>query len=124
MDKQTEIMWEAEFVKQYPKPEDSRWWPRLASKELSEANKSAIRARVFHWYEDGVVNSRNLEDYVNFHYREHLRKYSGNKSTPLPCAWGDWKKECYDRFNAIFSAEPTYALEELRKGNLLIEGNV
>lgn len=126
MDKQTEIMWEAEFVKQYPKPEDSRWWPRLARHELREANKATLRAKLYSLYHERRIKPlgpAEFECMVNQHYALYLREVA-SRSNLRTCPWKTWKKECYDRFDAIFSAEPTYALEELRKGNLLIEGNV
>jgi hypothetical protein len=123
MDKQTEIMWEAEFVKQYPKPEDTRLRPRLASKELREASNAAIRARIHCLYISYNQNPTYIADQDLEKLQRIFPELRQSKSV-TDCPWKIWNKECYDRFNAIFSAEPVYAIEELRKGNLLIEGNI
>lgn len=132
MDKQTQIMWEAEFVKQYPKPD----YEILGVEELVEINRILFEAKHPEIMET-IQKSLDLTDYRDYyqwsaatekHRREvydtvEIRCLLGRQERAMQ-PWENWKKECYDRFDAIFSAEPTYALLELRKGNLLIEGNV
>lgn len=119
MDKQTERMWEAEFRKQYPKPENAVWRPLEAGIEFHEANNAAIRAKVHAMHvEYGIT--RHVTDGDVHAYKRYYLKERPSQDSP----WVKWKKECYERFNTIFSASPVYALEELRKGNLLVEGNI
>lgn len=129
MDKQTEIMWEEEFQKQYPKPD----YEILGLKELFEVNRILFEfhnPKVMDAFNKGHDNSNpwrylyandiyNREVYANYKIYELQYKHEMDMKP-----WNDWRQECYARFDAIFSASPVYALEQLRNGNLLIEGNI
>lgn len=128
MDKQTEIMWEEEFQKQYPKPD----YEILGLQELFEVNRILFEFRnpeVMDALNRGHDNN-NPWRYLSANDTYSSEVYNNHKIYKLKYEheqdmkpWNDWRQECYDRFDAIFSASPVYALEELRKGNLLIEEN-
>lgn len=109
MDKQTEIMWEAEFLKQYPLQQETE-------------DEICFRTQANIAVHDAVVSGGNrLFSYLADYGIMYLFEYRNPYDTPARKAW---HRECKQRFEAIFSASPVYALEELRKGNLLIEENV
>ena len=107
MDKQTEIMWEEEFLKQYPLTEET------AEQKVAQmrANREVYKA---------VENS--LHSRVGEYTRQYMYMMYNSPSNSI--ARQHWYNGCKQRFEAIFSAQPVYALEELRKGNLLIEENI
>lgn len=130
MDKQTEIMWEAEFLKQYPQPGPEEI---LGLQELFEANALMFEMEYPAFVADIEKGHKHPNPYVlllaldmqfkyvydNFQVEDMM--YESRKPV---MHWESWRDECKQRFYAIFSASPVYALEELRKGNLLIEENV
>lgn len=130
MDKQTEIMWEAEFIKQYPLPEPEEI---LGLQELYEANQVMFEIKYPEYVEDIKKGHKHPNPYafllaLDIHFKYVYDNFEVEdmryRSMEPVMHWEDWKEECMERFSAIFSASPVYALEELRKGNLLIEENV
>lgn len=109
MDKQTEIMWEAEFLKQYPLQEET-------------GDQLCFRVQANIAVHDALLAGGNWR-FKHLEYCDPMYLFS-SKNPYDTKARQEWYRECKQRFQAIFSAQPVYALEELRKGNLLIEENV
>lgn len=106
MDAITQRMWDAEFEKQYPKPDSMQKFPSDECMALIEASHAALSA--------SAGRHVDLFNVITKTYRSWKLE---QESSP----WSQWRDECLSRFQAIYKAQPLQALEALRNGNLLID---
>lgn len=106
MDAMTQRLWDSEFEKQYPKPQRC-YIPYYAISEYIDACDAVYAAT----YGDDIFCRRS--DFAQMYHSI----YCSENVDP----WHSWRKECLDRFQAIYKAQPIQALESLRSGNLLID---
>ena len=103
MDKMTQRLWDAEFEKQYPKPEG----------DLSDSAESLAAFL--------KANTATQKSPLGFFAVAIISSWKSSFEALHITPWSKWRTECLDRFQAIYKAQPLQALEALRSGNLLID---
>lgn len=125
MDAMTERAWEEEFVRQYPAP-DAMYFSPVFIEEVTMAREEAL-LQIAGYVKPGkwsVLLGGESAHSIAIHNRavltvlqDEIKVSERAKARPYIA----WRDECKARFEAIFRAEPSYAIAQLKNGNLFIE---